>query len=77
MDNKKFALLDEDALEGVSGGTDKGYGNCTDYVCYVCRYKQTSSFERCHECTDGSAMSHTCFNCRNFAGCSRAVDNRF
>lgn len=76
MEKEKFALLNEDELEGISGGTDVGHINCTEFVCWFCGYTKAYPGESLHDCTfaGGSKMTHRCNDCVHAGSCSRAMD---
>lgn len=53
MENKKFALLSEDELEGVSGGAfkvDTSSYTCEDFVCCWCKLPQSELTPGSHAC---------------------------
>ena len=73
MEDRKFALVNEDELEGVSGGTDMPHLECTDFVCWWCSYKKKNLTDTSHQCTYGDIKApNRCDNCVHIGSCERS-----
>ena len=73
MENKKKFELEDDVLNGVSGGSGDPfhYQSCTNFRCYSCGYQKTDPEEVDHWCKAyDTELVNRCDYCEHLGNCS-------